>query len=46
MHGVGNQKDLEKQENVRVYVDEAKETQKLVEIESSDILGAKIVLEK
>ena len=40
MHGVGHQKDLEKQENVREYVDEVKETQKLVEIESSDILGA------
>ena len=46
VHGVGHQKDLEKQKNVkREFVDDVKETQKLVEIENTDILGAVIVLE-
>ena len=46
VHGEAYQKDLEKQENVRrEYVDEAKETQELVENKNADILGAVIVLE-
>ena len=47
VHGVGYQKDLERQGNVkRENVDDVNKTQKLVEIENTDVLGAVIVLEK
>lgn len=41
MHGEGYQKNVEKQLNEqREYWDEVKDTQELVEIEETDILGA------